>query len=233
MPAKKRQSSKSITPRYSSEKHRQTRAAFEANRPSHLELADAIRAYLDPLEEHQLKRAHAIADPGERESALMFADPQAAGLDWKCSPFPAKGATLSMIVAALSEKWPGLLADDFTTTLRMLQDEGEVIEHTEPLWLAPARQVADAVVYRRARRLPNDAEDLLDDLVTLDQAAAVAGTSKRTLERHVSKKKLPKPDVPGGGGRAHKWYWKRLRPALETVSRRRLPERFPTSRIVG
>ncbi len=44
--------------------------------------------------------------------------------------------------------------------------------------------------------------------------------------------KLPEPDVRGGGGKSHKWMWKNLRPSLETVSDRQLPEQVPGSRII-
>lgn len=72
----------------------------------------------------------------------------------------------------------------------------------------------------------------LDDIATLDQAAALAGLSKRTLERHLQDGKLPEPDIRGGGGKAHRWYWRTLRPALEKIADRSLPKKFPASRIV-
>lgn len=66
---------------------------------------------------------------------------------------------------------------------------------------------------------------LLDDLVTLAQVAPLTGRSKRTLEGY----QLPEPDERGGGGRSHKWYYKRLRSALEKHSKRLLPKTFPAS----
>ena len=72
----------------------------------------------------------------------------------------------------------------------------------------------------------------IDELVTLDQVAPLAGLAKRTLERYLRKGDLPYPDVRGGGGRAHKWFWANLRDALAKVARRQLPERFPASRII-
>lgn len=71
-----------------------------------------------------------------------------------------------------------------------------------------------------------------DELVTLDQAAAVVGQSKRTLERYLQRGDLPRPDLPGGGGKAHRWYWSTLRPALEKHFRPDLPVKFPASRII-
>lgn len=76
---------------------------------------------------------------------------------------------------------------------------------------------------------PDDA--LIGDLVTLDQVSPLAGLSKRTLDGHLRKGKLPRPDVKGGGGKAHKWYWCRLRPHLAKLANKILPETFPGSRI--
>jgi hypothetical protein len=71
-----------------------------------------------------------------------------------------------------------------------------------------------------------------DDLVTLDQAAAAVSQSKRTLERYVSDGKLPAPDFPGGGGKANRWYWSKILPALREHFHPDLPDRFPGSRIL-
>lgn len=70
-----------------------------------------------------------------------------------------------------------------------------------------------------------------DTLVRLSQVAPLTGLSKRTLERHVARGILPAPDVRGGQGRAHKWYWSNLRSVLAKISRKRLPDRFPGSCI--
>lgn len=85
---------------------------------------------------------------------------------------------------------------------------------------------------KRQMMLDDTKEDDLDDLVTLDQVAPLTAKSKRTLERYLREGKLPEPDVPGGGGKSHKWFWKNLRPALEKVADRQLPAKFPGSRIV-
>ncbi len=79
---------------------------------------------------------------------------------------------------------------------------------------------------------PGAVEHQLDELVTLDQIAPLAGLSKRSLERHLKAGKLPQPDVQGGGGRAHKWLYRSLRPALIALANRELPEKFPGSRII-
>jgi hypothetical protein len=58
--------------------------------------------------------------------------------------------------------------------------------------------------------------------ITLDQAAALVGRSKRTLERY--KRKMPSPAVEGGGGKPAEWIWSELRPWLEKEFNRLLPE---------
>lgn len=65
-----------------------------------------------------------------------------------------------------------------------------------------------------------------EDYVTLDQMAAIVHRSKRTLE----KKKLPEPDIEGGGGKPHEWLWSRIRPWLQTEFGRELPEIYPGHR---
>jgi len=72
----------------------------------------------------------------------------------------------------------------------------------------------------------------IDALVTLVQVAPLLGLSKRTLERYTNKGLLPPPDFRGGGGKANKWLWKNLQPALVAVSKRLIPKRFPASQII-
>ncbi len=76
---------------------------------------------------------------------------------------------------------------------------------------------------------PKD-ETEIDELRTLSQVAPLTGLTKRTLERHL--KELPEPDVRGGNGKANKWYWSKIRPPLEKISKRPLPRRFPGSQIM-
>ena len=80
-------------------------------------------------------------------------------------------------------------------------------------------------------QLPAEAA-VIDDLVTLNQVAPLAGISKRSLERHLRHGRIPEPDVRGGGGKPHKWFWKKLRPGLSAVAERPLPEQFPAGRII-
>lgn len=78
----------------------------------------------------------------------------------------------------------------------------------------------------------DESGETLDELVTLSQVAPLAALSKRTLERYVKDGKLPEPDFRGGGGKAHKWYWRTLRPTLAEIVNPKLPERFSGSRII-
>jgi hypothetical protein len=72
----------------------------------------------------------------------------------------------------------------------------------------------------------------LSELVTLDQVAPLTGLSKRSLERYLSKGALPEPDARGGNGRANKWQWHNIRPALAKIAKKSLPEVFPGSRFI-
>ncbi len=90
---------------------------------------------------------------------------------------------------------------------------------------------------QEARAEPPETSDgssaTVDELVTLNQVAPLTGKSKRTLERYVQQGRLPGPDIRGGDGKANKWYWRTLRPALsEFASSKQLPERFPGSQII-
>jgi hypothetical protein len=65
------------------------------------------------------------------------------------------------------------------------------------------------------------------DLVTLDQAAAMVHRSKRTLERFKTRGSFPAPAVEGGGGRADLFEWSMLRTWLTGEFGIRLPDKFP------
>jgi hypothetical protein len=73
------------------------------------------------------------------------------------------------------------------------------------------------------------APDAPTQYVTLDQAAAIVGKSKKTLERRKNNpgSDMPAPSVEGGGGRANEWEWTSLRPWLEKTYGKKLPEVFP------
>jgi hypothetical protein len=79
-------------------------------------------------------------------------------------------------------------------------------------------------------KVPSCEKEQLPDLVTLDQAAAAVCKHKRTLERLKSGGHLPQPSIKGGGGRAHQWEWRTIRPCLEAEFKMKLPETFPANR---
>jgi hypothetical protein len=67
---------------------------------------------------------------------------------------------------------------------------------------------------------------LPQDLVTLDQMAALVRRCKRSLERY--RKQLPAPRFRGRRGQPHLWDWTEVRPWLEETFGLRLPEHFPS-----
>ncbi len=71
-----------------------------------------------------------------------------------------------------------------------------------------------------------------NELVRLSQCAPLTGLSKRTIERHLRRGDIPRPDVVGGDGSANLWYWSSIRPPLQAITKRLLPERFPGSRVI-
>jgi hypothetical protein len=79
--------------------------------------------------------------------------------------------------------------------------------------------------------LPDTEERAQDteQYVTLRQIAAMVNRKKKSLENYKTRKEdpLPAPTIEGGGGRAAEWKWQDIRPWLERVFRRQLPERFP------
>ena len=78
---------------------------------------------------------------------------------------------------------------------------------------------------------PKIAENAWEDLVTLDQAAAMVHKSKRTLERYKTRGKLPAPTVEGGGGKADLFAWKTIRPWLTETFNIQLPDEYPGKEI--
>jgi hypothetical protein len=95
---------------------------------------------------------------------------------------------------------------------------------------------AQPVIHVHTAAAPSDSPDRtaeLDDApVTLDQAGAVIGRKKRTMEEYLHRGKIPRPDFPGGEGKAHYWKWSTIRPSLEELFGRPLPERFPAGRVI-
>jgi len=105
--------------------------------------------------------------------------------------------------------------------------------YDESDWLEQLRIRAE--IYSDACLLLSDLIDSdlpVEQLVTLSQVAPLTGRVKRTLERYLKRGDIPTPDVPGVGGGAHQWYWSTLRPALVKIGLRKIPIRFPASRII-
>jgi hypothetical protein len=100
----------------------------------------------------------------------------------------------------------------------------------ETLNQKPAAKGPSESVETEGEGKPTDASPELPDLVTLDQAAAAAHVSKRTLERHKTEGTLPEPARDGGGGRFALYDWKIMRPWLMQKFGVPLPERFPANR---
>jgi hypothetical protein len=90
------------------------------------------------------------------------------------------------------------------------------VQHSSPLW---SRMPVTASPDRK-KTSPREY------FITLDQAAALVNRRKRTLERYKNdkKRKMPKPRVPGGGGKPAEWAWNELKPWLEEHFNRQLPE---------
>ena len=172
----------------------------------------------------RLKATDAVPEPHSKERRAREL------LDFVPNPVLVKrdaGATGEIRPASPSAP-PPELAIHAAYELKLL---GEQFMH------APER--ADVVEWEpggTASARPADAADrehaALDAYVTLSQAAALAGKGKRTLERWLSQEKIPVADVVGGEGHASTWRWSALRPALEPLIDRPLPERFPAGRIV-
>ena len=64
--------------------------------------------------------------------------------------------------------------------------------------------------------------------VTLADAATLARVSKKTAERWRKNARLPEPEILASKGKANKWLWDTLRPAIEKQIGHDLPEQFPS-----
>jgi hypothetical protein len=100
--------------------------------------------------------------------------------------------------------------------------------------IATPRSLEEPASPAKTVRLEGDSQptDELPDLVTLDQAAALAN---RTVDgiRHYRRTGMPKPFVKGTKGKPNEYLWSEMRPWLETTFGRKIPEvsvlRFRTS----
>jgi hypothetical protein len=134
----------------------------------------------------------------------------------------------------LGPEFPTWTLDELTSLADAVRDIKDGIRGTALDSSGSDASVFDPPPEADGRRSPppqekHDAAEL-PDLVTLDQAAATISMSKRTLERYKTIGKLPPPTIEGGAGRADRWDWKAIRPALERISKLTLPKVFPGSR---
>ncbi len=134
----------------------------------------------------------------------------------------------------LSSKWVESVFSGSTQSDSVTYHFGYSFNAVDPSLLAELRQSARQLAAAESLPLAAAVQEAaaIDDLVTLSQVAPLTGRSKRTLERYVREGKVPEPDVRGGNGSPHRWYWKTIRASLEGLVNRRLPEKFPGSRIL-
>ena len=65
-----------------------------------------------------------------------------------------------------------------------------------------------------------------EQLITLDQMAALCRMAKRSMERH--RPRMPAPRIKGSNGRPSLWAWAEVRPFLVERFGLDVPERFPS-----
>jgi hypothetical protein len=84
-----------------------------------------------------------------------------------------------------------------------------------------AERILGQVLAKAAAEIPQ--------YVTMDQLALICGfRGKKTIERWLKDKKIPQPDIDGGGGKPHRWIWSKVRGPLAQISGRVLPRIYPT-----
>jgi hypothetical protein len=88
----------------------------------------------------------------------------------------------------------------------------------------------EALIRAGLQPAPAAAKDPAEQLVTLDQAAALVHRSKRTLERYRDQG-MPEPRNQGRRGHPNLWAWADVRPWLERTFGFSLPEQFPASPV--
>jgi hypothetical protein len=120
---------------------------------------------------------------------------------------------------------PGLLLGDRAP--RQLEDEINTLRAQRVVERSPQTDQLKAALVRVEHRLRTGRKQ---DLVTLDQAAAMVSRSKRTLEKYKSKESFPRPAVEGGGGKPDFWHWTDMRRWLEGEFDVELPEKHPANR---
>jgi hypothetical protein len=88
--------------------------------------------------------------------------------------------------------------------------------------LAALRQAIDAP---EQRQLPFPPPDPAEQMVDLDQIAAIVHLKKRSLENY--RNRMPTPRLQGRRGRRSRWVWAEVRPWLQQEFGLILPENYP------
>lgn len=150
-----------------------------------------------------------------------------------CFPPPELGKCINESLRKAMDQ--DSLLFDFPEMLRDIERELWVLvdldrSRAQPAPKSPATERKPSDLSTEAGTQPGASVVVDDTLVTLNQAAGIVRKSKRTLEGW--RQELPPPDVIGGHGKANLWRWSKLKPALENKAGLKLPEQFPTSRII-
>jgi hypothetical protein len=161
--------------------------------------------------------------------------------DWTTAMEPHEAQAVCLLVWLISDP----TADRFSSKVTVFQGTGWMSDDSNrgsrfvlelgymtPKLMRAARFAKDYLASIDAWPASEAVQTPAHDLVTLDSAAALTKKSKRTLERWVRDGKLPRPDYPGGGGKAHRWKWLSLREALAKQVGVPLPEQFPGRRLL-
>lgn len=189
---------------------------------------DYTRVVLNELAARPTEPAEdgSVGEPTAEELATMR---RLAIGEWEQEGSGFRRMTEQEIGEALWLGSPPEALEELCTVLHMGVDLGLLRQDRDGLWAVSLRETGTGAG-------SGDTSDslgaALDEVVTLNQVAPLTGKSKRTLERYLKNGTLPAPDIPGGEGKAHKWYWRNLRPALSKFASKQLPERFPGSRII-
>lgn len=135
------------------------------------------------------------------------------------------------VVDAKGKRLRWMWRDDGTGILD--GDAVQVKEHCSAAGLLRQKLIDAAAFDCIAAVLDGEASAVTNDYIDMDQAAALVGRTKKTLERRLNAKRpknaMPSPDVEGGGGRPHEWLYSRLKPWLESEFGKVLPDRPPRS----
>ena len=142
-----------------------------------------------------------------------------AVLNWQTSFAPDPAIDPALSLADQAEEYLCRLVD---TLLDSIPDLEAMAAASQPT-VAPKADGSN-------KRESSNPDDTASQYVTLDQMAALASRSKRTLEGWLKTGKLPDPDVEGGGGKPHLWLWAEVCQSLTDHSGIPQPERYPSLR---